>query len=336
MSTTVHAYAALEPGRELEPYEYELPDIRPDQVEIAVSHCGICHSDLSMLQNEWEMSEYPLVPGHEAVGTVAKVGEHVPGLKEGDRVGLGWYSGSCMHCRQCLGGEHHLCGEAESTIVGRHGGFADRVRCHWAWAMPIPDRVEDRKAGPLFCGGATVFNPIARSGVSPTDRVGVIGIGGLGHLAVQFLAKWGCHVTAFTSSPEKADEARQLGAHEIVNSRDDGALDQLAGSFDFILNTANVTLNWQAYLNALGPQGRLHIVGAVLDPLEIPAFGLIMGEKTVGGSPVGGPALVRDMLDFCDRHTIAPVTEDFPLSKVNDALAHLAEGKARYRIVLEI
>jgi uncharacterized zinc-type alcohol dehydrogenase-like protein len=259
----------------------------------------------------------------------------VKGVQIGDRVGLGWFAGSCMSCHPCLSGRHNLCAGAEQTIVGRHGGFADRVRCHWSWAVRLPEALDPRKAGPLFCGGITVFAPIADFGVKPTHRVGVIGIGGLGHLALQFLNKWGCHVTAFTSSDSKADEAKALGAHAVLNSRDSVAMKAAAGSFDFILSTVNVPLDWNAYLELLAPDGRLHFVGAVLEPVAVPAFALIGGRKRISGSPLGSIATVMDMLDFCVRHGIAAQTESFPMGEVNAALDHLRAGKARYRIVLE-
>jgi uncharacterized zinc-type alcohol dehydrogenase-like protein len=190
-------------------------------------------------------------------------------------------------------------------------------------------------AGPLFCGGITVFAPIANFGVRPTDRVGVVGIGGLGHLAVRFLVAWGCEVTAFTSSSSKRQEALALGAHHVVTSTDPAELKSLAGRFDFILVTANVPLPWQSYLAALAPRGRLHFVGAVLEPIPIPAFSLIGGEKRISGSPLGSPATVADMLDFCARHRIAPTVERFPFRKINDAIEHLREGRARWRVVLD-
>jgi alcohol/geraniol dehydrogenase (NADP+) len=335
MSTTVHAFAAREKGAPLQPFEYEAGPLGPEQVEISVSHCGICHSDLSMIDSEWGTTRYPLVPGHEAVGTINAVGSAVKGRSVGQRVGVGWYSGSCMACRHCLAGDHHLCTNAESTIVGRHGGFATHVRAHWAWATPLPESMDAEKAGPLFCGGATVFNPLVIHHVRPTERAGVIGIGGLGHLALQFLSKWGCDVYAFTSSESKRDELLQLGARHVVNSRDSAAMARLKGSLDFIISTVNVPLDWDAIIATLAPKGRLHIVGAVLKPIPVAAFSLIEGQKSISGSPVGSPSLAATMLDFCARHGIAPVTEHFPLSQVNEAIAHLRAGKARYRVVLE-
>jgi len=331
----IRAFAASVPGGKLEPFEYDPGSLAADQVEIAVQTCGVCHSDLSMLDNEWGLTAYPFVPGHEITGKVAAVGDAVTRVKVGDTVGLGWYAGSCMTCDQCMSGNHNLCAANEGTIVGRHGGFADKVRCRESWAIPLPTDLDAKKAGPLFCGGITVFNPVVQFGVQPTDKVGVIGIGGLGHFALQFLAKWGCEVTAFTSTDAKADEARKMGAHNVVNSRDTAQLEAIAGTLDFILSTVNVDLEWDSYLAALGPKGRLHTVGAVLTPIPVSAFGLIGGQKSISGSPRGSPATTVKMLEFCARHGIEAVTEHFPLSKVNDALDHLRAGKARYRIVLE-
>ena len=331
----VHAFAAKKSKGPLEPFEYDPGPLTGDQVEIAVSHCGVCHSDLSMLDNDWGMSQYPLVPGHEAAGTVAAVGPAVGHLKVGDRVGLGWNSGSCMHCKQCTTGNQNLCPTAESTIVGRHGGFADRVRCREDWAVKLPAGLDPAKAGPLFCGEITVFNPIIQAGVLPTDRVGVVGIGGLGHLALQFLDKWGCDVTAFSSSAGKTDEAKKLGADRVVNSKDDAAMKGLAGTLDFLLVTVNVKLNWDSYFAALAPKGRLHFVGAVPEPVPVTIFPMILGQKSLTASPLGAPATTATMLDFCVRHGISPVTEQFKMTEVNKAIDHLRAGKARYRIVLE-
>jgi uncharacterized zinc-type alcohol dehydrogenase-like protein len=333
--TTINAFAANESGGELHPFQYDAGPLQRDEVEIDVIACGICHSDLSMLDNEWGTSTYPLVPGHEVIGSIAAIGEGVQHLQLGQFVGLGWFSRSCLTCRQCLTGNHNLCSDHEETIVGRHGGFADRVRCDKIWATPLPQGIDPQKAGPLFCGGLTVFNPLIQFAVLPTDRVGVIGIGGLGHLALQFLNKWGCEVTAFTSSESKAEEAIRLGAHRVVNSRSETALDETEGNFDFILSTVNVSLHWEKYFAALAPRGRLHVVGAVVQPIAAAAFPLIIGQRSLSGSPAGSPATTAMMLNFCAHHGIEATTEHFPMSNVNDALQHLRAGHARYRIVLD-
>jgi uncharacterized zinc-type alcohol dehydrogenase-like protein len=335
MNTSFKGYATAAKGTPFKLIEFNPGDLRDEQVEIAVEYCGVCHSDLSVAENEWGNTTYPFVPGHEVVGRVVIAGSKVKGLKVDQRVGLGWFSESCMACPQCLSGSHNLCSTPEETMMRRHGGFANRVRCHWAWAVPVPDALDARKVGPLFCGGITVFNPIIQCGVQPTDRVGVIGIGGLGHMALQFLNKWGCEVTAFTSTDAKRDEALGFGAHHVVSSRDANKLQQIAGSLDFILCTANVTLPWDAIIAALAPKGRLHIVGAVLEPIPVAVFPLLIGQKAISASPLGSPYNCGRMLDFAARHRIAPQIELFPMSRVNDAVEHLRAGKARYRVVLQ-
>lgn len=331
----INAFAAREPKGKFEPFQIEAGELGNEHVEIKVEYCGICHSDLSMLNNEWGMTTYPFVGGHEAVGEIIAVGESVKGLKVGDKVGLGWNSETCGFCEQCVSGYQINCATLEGTIVGRHGGFADKVRCHWQWAIKLPDSMDVSKAGPLFCGGITVFNPFVQDNISPTDKVGVVGIGGLGHLALQFADKWGCEVTAFTTNLSKEDELKKLGADFVVNTRDESELAKLAGKFDMILVTVNVPLNWDLYLQALAPKGKLHVVGAVLEPMPIGAFSLIMGQKIVTGTATGSPSVVAKMLEFCARHNIETVTENFKMSQINEAIEHLENGKARYRIVLE-
>lgn len=331
----VNAYAVQEPKGKLTPYTYELTEIGAEDVDIKVTYCGICHSDLSMMNNEWGLTEYPLVPGHEVVGEVIAIGSAVKNVQVGQTVGMGWFSGSCMSCSSCMSGDHNMCDSSEATIVGRHGGFADHVRGHWSWVIPVPEGMDSSKVGPLFCGGATVFNPIIIAGVQPTDSVGVIGIGGLGHLAVKFLKAWGCEVIAFSSNPDKKEEILAMGASKVINSRDPKELETVQGKLKFILNTTNVSLDWDVYLSALSKKGKLHTVGAVLEPMEIPAFSLIGGDKTVGGSIVGSPELTKTMLEFCARHDIYPTVEEFPMEKVNEAIQHLEVGKARFRIVLK-
>lgn len=333
---TVHAYAAANAGGRLEPYEYDLADgLHYDEVEIDIHYCGICHSDLSVLENAWGISQYPFIPGHEIVGRVAAVGEHVHHLHVGQWVGAGWFSRSCLTCDQCMGGNHNLCPSAEGIMMGRPGGFADKVRVQSPWVMPLPDGIERSDAGPLFCGGITVFNPIIQNDIRPTHRVGVIGIGGLGHLALRFLKAWGCEVTAFSTTADKEAEARAFGAHHFVATRDEAALQRLAGSFDMILDTVNAELPWDLYIQALAPKGKLHLVGAA-QQVRATVFPMLSGQRSLGGSPLGSPATIRDMLRFAARHGIAPQTEHFPLAKVNEAMEHLKAGKPRYRIVLDM
>lgn len=334
MGGMINAYAAFEPKGDLKPHAYDPGALGDDEVEIEVAFCGICHSDLSMINNEWGMSAYPLVPGHEVTGKIAATGSQVKDFKVGDWVGLGWHAGYCETCESCKSGDENLCSTAQGTIVGRHGGFADKVRAHAKSVVALPEGINPATAGPLFCGGITVFNPLVQFDVKPTDKVAVIGIGGLGHIALKFLNAWGCEVTAFSSSESKADEAREMGAHDVINSRDPAAIETAAGRFDFIISTVNVKLDWNLYVSTLRPKGRLHFVGAMVEPLDIGVFPLLMAQRTVSASPVGSPATIAKMLAFAAHHGIEPLVETFPMSKVNEALAHLESGKARYRIVL--
>lgn len=332
----IHAYAATEAGGELIPFEYEPGTLGHDEVEIEVDHCGICHSDLSMLNNDWQFSSYPLVPGHEVVGRVAATGAGVTNLQKGQRVGLGWHAGYCMSCGSCMSGAHNLCAGATATIAGHHGGFADRVRAQAAAVVVLPDELDAATAGPLFCGGITVFNPLVQFAVQPSDRVAVIGIGGLGHLALQFCNAWGCEVTAFSSHPDKRAEILRMGASDTLDSTDPAALQAAAGRFDMIISTVNVPLDWSAFLGTLRPGGRLHFVGGALEAMQVSPMQLIGTQLTLSGSPVGSPATIAAMLEFAARHGIAPQTEHFALADVNAALDHLRSGKARYRIVLDM
>lgn len=199
--------AWLAPGakQKLERKPIDLGLLGAEEVEVAVDHCGLCHSDFSMLNNDWGLTQFPALLGHEVVGRVSAVGANAKGLKVGQVVGVGWNSGSCMHCRQCLSGSQHLCNQVQATIVGHRGGFATHIRTHWAWAIPLPEGLNLKEAGPLLCGGITVFAPLANH-ATPTSRVGVVGIGGLGHMALKFAAAYGCDVTAFTSSESKFEE----------------------------------------------------------------------------------------------------------------------------------
>jgi len=330
----IKAYAAMEAGGELVPYEYDPGELAHNHVEIAVTASGLCHSDLSMIDNDWRASSYPLIAGHEAVGTVTEIGSHVKNLKVGQMVGVGWNSESCLHCSPCLSGSHQRCTKGITTIRG-HGGFADRIRVQDIWAVPLPEGMAARSAGPLFCGGITVFAPMMDHDLKPTDRIGIVGIGGLGHLAVQFARAWGCEVTAFTTSMDKEAELKELGAHKVVNSKDENAIKALRGQFDMVLSTVNVTLPWNRYMSALAPEGRLITVGMVGEPMGISAGQLIAGGKSVGGSDTGAPHMVAKMLEFCVRHDIKPMVDYFPMRDINDAISHLKAGKARYRVVIE-
>ncbi|QDS91225.1 Aldehyde reductase Ahr [Rosistilla ulvae] len=331
--TTIHAYAATKPGGPFELFDYDAGEVGPDDVEIQVESCGICHSDLSMLDNDWQITQFPFVGGHEVIGRVVALGSHTLGLAEGDLVGLGWTSRSCMHCDECLSGAQNLCRGAQGTITHQHGGFADRVRCHWGWANKIPEGVDAASAGPLLCGGVTVFSPLVQHGLSATARVGVVGIGGLGHMALQFCSAWGCEVTAISRGRSKEQEARKMGADHFVATEEDPKLQTQAGKFDLILNTTSAALPWDAYIAALAPGGVLHTVGAAAK-VEASVSPMIMGQKSFSASPTGSIVTTRSMLDFAARHKIAPMTEVYSMSDINEAFEKLRNGSPRYRLVL--
>jgi uncharacterized zinc-type alcohol dehydrogenase-like protein len=328
------AWVAHGPRQALVHEEIDLGPLGAEEVEIEVRYCGICHSDLSVLHDEWGFSRYPVVAGHEAVGRVVAVGANVRNLGVGDRAGIGWTAASCMQCRWCLAGQQQLCPGAVPTIAGHAGAFAQRVRAHWAWAIPLPHALDIATAGPLLCGGITVFDPLVRF-AKPTMRVGIVGIGGLGHMAVKFAACMGCEVTAFTSSPAKFAEAETFGAQRAVSSTDAAQVRSLAGQLDLLVVTVNVPLDWAGLAATLAPMGRMHVVGAVLQPIPVAAFDLIGGLKSISGSPTGSPVAIADMLDFAARNDVRPQVEHFPMQHVNAALERLESGKARYRIVLD-
>ncbi|WP_341884640.1 NAD(P)-dependent alcohol dehydrogenase [Synechococcus sp. UW140] len=331
MAITV--WQASEAGGKLQAAERPLLEPAANELVLEVLHCGLCHSDLSMLNNHWGLTSYPLIPGHEVVGRVVSVGSAVNPDVIGELRGLGWISGNCCHCIQCLGGTGNLCASLEATIVGRQGGFASHVTAHQDWAIPLPEGIDPGVAGPLFCAGITVFSPLIDEAVSPTAHVAVIGIGGLGHIALQFARAWGCEVTAITTNLSKTEEAKRFGAHQVVSI---DQLSNLAGKFDLIINTVNHSLDWAAVMASLAPLGRLHQLGAVIEPIQVGAFDLIMARRSITGSPTSSPASLLKMVDFCVRHNIRPQVEHLPINRVNEAVERLQRGDVRYRFVLDL
>lgn len=334
----VNAYAALEAGKEVVPYEYDAGELPPLAVDVDITHSGICHTDVSMIDNEFGYSTFPVVAGHETAGVVRAVGSAVDPkhLQIGQRVAVGAIAGTCMGCEFCLSGRQQLCPERDDTVLrGDRGGFASSVRASdWRFAYPIPDAIESQHAGPLLCAGVTVFAPFVRHNVKPTDRVGIVGIGGLGHLAIQVADAWGCDVTAISSSPAKRDEAVAFGADHFIATRDTNELADAAGTFDFILSTVSVNLPWDDYVNALRPQGTLSVVGVPDGVMNISPFTLLMSEKHVSGGVPASRTETVQMLDFMARTGVRPRVELFAMSDINEALTHVRDGKARYRAVL--
>ena len=327
----IHAYAAKAAKQTLAPFDFDPGPLGDAEVEVAVTHCGICHSDMSMLDNEWGIATYPLVPGHEAVGTVSAVGKGVSTLKVGQRVGVGWLCGACGKCEWCLRGKDHLCPEQRATIVGHHGGYADRVRSDAKFAFPIPEAISSAEAGPLMCAGSTVYSPLVHQGVRAGMKTAVVGIGGLGHLAIQYLAKFGCEVTAISGTASKEAEARKLGATGFLLTKD---LDKAKFGFDVIMNTVSGDLPWPALLETLRPEGKLIICGVPASEIKFQAFPMIVMERGIVGGRLGSAADTRDMLAFSAAQGVKPMIETFAMKDVNKALDHVRAGKARYRAVL--
>lgn len=321
-------------GAELLPFRYDPGELGLNEVEIGISHCGICHSDVHLICNDWGISQYPFIPGHEVIGAVTAVGAEVRSLVVGQRVGLGWQSNSCGHCEWCIRGMENLCATAEATCVHRNGGYANRVRANARFVLPIPDALPSEQVAPLLCGGITVYNPLRTHGVNPSSRVGVVGIGGLGHLAIQFARVFGAEVTAFSSSTAKEEEARELGATHFVNSRETKAVRDVAGTMDLILSTVNADQEWNGYIQALRPTGTLCLLGIPPSPIAVPAFPLIAGLRAITGNPTGSPARLREMLDVAARHGVQAKTERFAMADANEAIEKVKKNKVRYRAVL--
>lgn len=319
---SVHAYAAHAAKASLVPFEYEPAPLSDNQVEVAISHCGICHSDVHLVDGDWGQV-FPVVPGHEIIGVVAD-GDGIP---LGTRVGLGWQCGSCGTCEWCRAGEERLCPNSQATCMGNYGGFADRIRVDRRFAIPIPASLPSAAAAPLLCAGITVYTPL-REYATAGSRVAVVGIGGLGHLAVRFAAAMGCEVTAVSSHPEKEAEARGFGAQRFIVDTPP------AGAFDLILNTAHAALKMDVYLRALRPKGVFCQLGAAPAPLVVSSFGLIAGSKAVVGSAIGSPSAIAEMLDFAATHGIAAQVELMPFEHCSDAIERTRRNQARYRMVL--
>ncbi len=330
----IHGYASHAAGAELLPFNYQTGDIQPNEVEIDITHCGVCHSDLHLIDNDWGMTQFPFIPGHEIVGTIASMGSQVKDRAVGQRVAIGWQANSCGTCEWCLRGDENLCAQSVPTCVHRNGGFADKIRVNARFAIPVPESLDSANTAPLMCAGITVYNPIRSAGVFPGSRVAVIGIGGLGHLALQFANVFGAEVTAISSSAGKEAEAESLGAHHFVSSRDNEAMKKLAGSFDLVLSTVNHDQDWGTMVATLRPRGTLWFLGVPPSPVSTPIFPLLVGQRSIASSPSGSPSMLQEMLRVAALHNVRAITEAFPMSKVNEAIAKLKKNQIRYRAVL--
>ena len=329
---TITAWGNTSAGAPLERLSLDLAEPGADEVLLEVLYCGLCHSDLGHINEARPATAPPVVAGHEVVGRVVAVGDGVDPSRIGQLCGLGFIAGSCRRCRYCLSGRQTLCADLESTILGRPGGFASHVKAHQDWVIPLPEELEPAAAGPLFCAGVTVFEPLFSGGISPTAHVAVIGVGGLGHLALQLARAWGCQVTGITTSASKRDEILSLGAHQVQLL---SALDQQQGAYDLIINTSDHALDWEAVVATLAPDGCLHQLGLCATPIPLRLFPFIKGRLSFRSSLTSTPANTGLMLAFCARHRIRPLVEVLPMAAINTAIERLQRGDVRYRFVLK-
>jgi uncharacterized zinc-type alcohol dehydrogenase-like protein len=316
-------------------------------VQIEILFCGICHSDLHQVRNEWSgvmPTVYPIVPGHEIVGRVTKVGSEVNKYKPGDLAAVGCLVDSDRTCPQCKAGLEQFCPNMILTYNGpdkylggvTYGGYSNSIVVDEHFVLSVPGNLELAGAGPLLCAGITTYSPMRHWGVSKGKKVGVVGLGGLGHMAVKFAHAFGAHTVVFTTSPNKKDDALRLGADEVVVSRNADEMKKHAGSFDFILDAVAADHDINAYINLLGRDGNITLVGAPEKPLAVAAFGLIMGRHSLSGSPIGGIAETQEMLDFCGEHNITADVEVIPIQKVNEAYERLLKSDVKYRFSIDM
>jgi len=333
MNTQILGYAAKAVGQPLEPFAYEPPKLGEHDVRVSVTHCGVCHTDIHAIEDYYGITSYPFVPGHEIVGYVSEVGTSVSGLKEGDRVGIGWQGRSCGECDWCLKGETQLCMAIEdTTVMVPYGGFSSSVIADYRFAHPLPPAMPSEAAAVLMCAGVTVYSALQSHVTRPDLKVAILGVGGLGHLAIQFTHAFGCEVTAISSSPDKKEQALGFGADHFIDVNDKIGMREVNYSYDLILCTASAGVNWEAVLMALKKRGKLILLG--FPDLKMNSTYLVAHEVSITGSLIGNPPTMRAMLAFAQEHGIRPVVELMPMSQVNAALQKVKENKARYRIVL--
>jgi len=333
--TKFEAYASLKSGEKLQKWEYEPAALGRNDIEIEITHNGLCHTDIHMRDNDWNLSTFPLVAGHEVVGKVTQIGEDVTSLNIGDRVGVGWIRNSCRSCGACLRGEENICSQGYTgLIVGNHGGFANKLRALADFVYKIPENLDSVSAAPLLCAGITVYTPLRTYIKYPGMRVGVIGIGGLGHLAIKFARAMGAEVTAFSTSINKEQEAKTFGAHHFCNWNDAVQVKKFSGKQDLILSTGSSEIDWEKAFGLLANNGVFCLLGLPVSTLNIPLLPLVFGQKTIAGSVVGGRRFMNEMLEFAALNQITPLVETMPLSKINEAIDKVAANGARYRIVL--
>ena len=341
----VKAYAARSADSAIEPFAFDRREPGPHDIQIDILYCGVCHSDLHQARNDWGNSAYPMVPGHEIVGRVVKVGEHVKKLKVGDLAGVGCMVDSCRVCEPCEADLEQYClegctvtynGKERGTGAPTYGGYSEQIVVEERFVVKVPETLDLKAVAPLLCAGITTYSPLKHWKVGKGQKVGVIGLGGLGHMGVKFAKALGAHVVMVTTSPEKGKDALALGADEVLVSRDPDAMAKARGSFDFLLNTIPVGHDMNPYVTLLKLDGTMVLVGALtaLDPLM--GFNLMGGRKSIAGSGIGGMAETQEMIDFCAAHGIVSDVEMIRMDEVNMAYDRLLKNDVRYRFVIDM
>jgi len=344
MENNTKAYAAMGPTTPLAPFSFQRRDPDPDEIEIQIEYCGICHTDVHQARNEWEGTTYPCVPGHEIVGHVTRTGSRVRKFKEGHLAAVGCMVNSCRHCEQCESGQENLCEagptwtyNSEDKLHGgiTYGGYSTALVLSEAFALRLPKSLDLAASAPLLCAGITTYSPLRYWKVGKKQKVGVVGLGGLGHMAVKLANAFGAHVVVFTTSPGKVNDAIRLGAKEVVISKNEAEMKKHANSFHFILDTVAAPHDINAYLELLRPDATLTLVGVPVEPHSVQPFSLIAKRRHLAGSIIGGIRETQEMLDFCAEHNITSDVELIPIQKINEAYDRLLKSDVKYRFVID-
>lgn len=342
---SVKSYAVKEAGAKLEPFLIERREPGPNDLLIDIAYCGICHSDIHQARNEWGSGQYPMVPGHEIAGKVLRVGAAVKNFQPGDSAGVGCFVDSCRKCEGCHDGFEQFCdkgvswtynGTEQDGKTRTQGGYSSQITVDEKYVLKIPASISLAHAAPLLCAGITTYSPLRHFKVSPGQKVGIVGFGGLGHMAVKLAAAMGAEVTVFSTSNGKEVDAKRFGAKHFVITKDPKNFEPLAGSLDFILDTVSAPHDLNSYLNLLKRDGTMTLVGAPEKPTELNAFSLILKRRKLAGSLIGGIRETQEMLDFCAQKNVTPEIEIIPVQKVNEAFDRTVKGDVRYRFVLDM
>ncbi|WP_339634422.1 NAD(P)-dependent alcohol dehydrogenase [Bizionia echini] len=345
MKKTAKAYGATSATADLEPMTIERRELQATDVNIDILYCGVCHSDIHTVRNDWKGSTYPVIPGHEIIGRVTEVGTEVNNFKVGDLVGVGCMVDSCQTCNSCQHDLEQFCENGATFTynspdkhLGGHtyGGYTTSVVCDQEFVLRVPENIDPKGAAPLLCAGITTWSPLRHWKVKKGDKVGVIGLGGLGHMGVKFANALGAHVVMITTSPDKAEDAERLGAHEVLISKDQDAMKAHANSFDFILNTIPVGHEMDPYLSLLKIDATMVLVGAIENMREFHGGSLVMGRKRVAGSLIGGIKETQEMLDFCGEHNIVSDIEVIDMQNINEAYERVTKNDVKYRFVIDM